>query len=71
MVPCLGDHLCSGTWCGDCTDPQRPFPCDIQQQKVLDIVINEVSGALSMHAVTLAICIICGTRRSDSPIWAS
>jgi hypothetical protein len=51
--------------------PQRPFPCDIQQQKVLDIVINEVSGALSMHAVTLAICIICGTRRSDSPIWAS
>jgi hypothetical protein len=31
--------------------PQRPFPCDVRQQKVLDIAIDEVSGALSMHAV--------------------
>jgi hypothetical protein len=30
--------------------PQRPFPCDVRQRKVLDIAINEVSGALSMHA---------------------
>jgi hypothetical protein len=31
--------------------PLGDLPCDIQQQKVLDIAINEVSGALSMHAV--------------------
>jgi hypothetical protein len=30
--------------------PRRPFPCDVRQRKVLDIAINEVSGALSMHA---------------------
>jgi hypothetical protein len=51
--------------------PQRPFPCDVRQQKVLDIAIDEVSGALSMHAVPPAIRIVCGTRRSDSPIRAS
>jgi hypothetical protein len=31
--------------------PLGDLPCDIRQQKVLDIAINEVSGALSMHAV--------------------
>jgi hypothetical protein len=24
-VPCLGNHLCSGTRCGDCTDPSEAF----------------------------------------------
>jgi hypothetical protein len=28
--------------------PWRPFPCDVRQWKVLHIVIDEVSGALSM-----------------------
>jgi hypothetical protein len=51
--------------------PRRPFPCDVRQWKVLDIVIDEVSGALSMHAVPLAIRIVCGIRRSDSLIRAS
>jgi hypothetical protein len=51
--------------------PRRPFPCDVRQQKVLDIAIDEVLGALSMHAVPLAIWIVCGTHRSDSPIRAS
>jgi hypothetical protein len=70
MATCLVDHLCSGTRCGDCTDPQRPFPCNIQQQKVLDIAIDEVSGALSMYAAPPTIQIIFGTRRSDSPVRA-
>jgi hypothetical protein len=52
-------------------NPQRPFPCDIQQQKVLDIAIDEVSGALSMHAAPSDIWIICGTYRSDSLVRAS
>jgi hypothetical protein len=39
--------------------PRRPFPCDVRQRKVLDIAINEVSGALSM---------LCGTHRSDNPV---
>jgi hypothetical protein len=30
--------------------PLRGIPCDIGQLKVLDIAIDEVSGALSMHA---------------------
>jgi hypothetical protein len=51
--------------------PQWPYPCDVWQRKVLDIVINEVSGALSMHAAPQAIRIVCGARRSDSPIRAS
>jgi hypothetical protein len=51
--------------------PQRPFPCDVRQRKVLDIAIDEVSGALSMHAEPSAIQIVSGTRRSDSPIRAS
>jgi hypothetical protein len=51
--------------------PQRPFPYDVQQQKVIDIAIDEVSGALSMHAVPSAIQIVCGTHRSDTPIRAS
>jgi hypothetical protein len=51
--------------------PQRPFPCDVWQRKVLGIAIDEVSGALSMQAAPPAIQIVCGTRRSDSPIRAS
>jgi hypothetical protein len=51
--------------------PRRPFPCDVRQVKVLDIAIDEVSGALSMHAAPPAIRIVCGTHRSDSPIRAS
>jgi hypothetical protein len=48
--------------------PQRPFPCDVRQRKVLDIAIDEVSGALPMHMVPSAIRIVCGTHRSDSPV---
>jgi hypothetical protein len=51
--------------------PWWPFPCDIRQQKVLDIAIDKVSGALSMHAVPPAIQIVCGTCRSDSHVSAS
>jgi hypothetical protein len=51
--------------------PRRPFPYDVQQWKVLNIAIDEVSGALSMHAVPSTKWIVCGTRRSDSPIRAS
>jgi hypothetical protein len=51
--------------------PHRPFPYDVQQWKILDIAIDEVSGALSMHAAPPAIRIVCGTRRSDSPVRAS
>jgi hypothetical protein len=35
--------------------PLRGLPCDVRQRKVLDIDIDEVSGALSMHAVPPAI----------------
>jgi hypothetical protein len=31
--------------------PLGGLPCDVQQRNVLDIVIDEVSGALSMHTV--------------------
>jgi hypothetical protein len=31
--------------------PLRGLPCDVRQRKVLDIAINGVLGALSMHAV--------------------
>jgi hypothetical protein len=51
--------------------PQKPFPCDVWQQNVLDIAIDEVLGALSMCAVPRAIWIVCGSHRSDSPIRAS
>jgi hypothetical protein len=51
--------------------PQRPFPCDVQQWTDLDKAIDEVSGALSMHAAPLAIRIICGPYKSDNPIRAS
>jgi hypothetical protein len=51
--------------------PQRPFPCDIRQHKVLDIAIDEVLGTLSMHATPPAIRIVCGTHRSDSPVRSS
>jgi hypothetical protein len=50
--------------------PRRPFPCDVQQRKVLDIVIDEVSGSLSMHTVLPVIQIVCGTHRSDSHVRA-
>jgi hypothetical protein len=51
--------------------PRRPFSCDVRQRNVLDIAIDEVLGALSMHAVPLAIRIAFCTRRRDSPIRAS
>jgi hypothetical protein len=51
--------------------PQRPFSCDVRQRKVLDIAIDEVLSVLSMHTVPPAIQIVCGTRRSDSPVRAS
>jgi hypothetical protein len=51
--------------------PRMTFPCDVRHRKVLDIAIDEVSGALSMHAVPLAIHIICGTCRSDIPVRTS
>jgi hypothetical protein len=51
--------------------PRRPFPCDVQQRKVLDIAIDKVLGALSMHAEPPAIRIVCGTCRSDNPVRAS
>jgi hypothetical protein len=51
--------------------PQRPFPCDVRQWKVLDIANDEVSGVLSMHAAPPAIQIVCGTRRSVRVIRAS
>jgi hypothetical protein len=51
--------------------PRRPFPYDVRQWKVLDIAIDEVSGALSIHVAPPAIHIVCGTRRSDSPVRAS
>jgi hypothetical protein len=35
--------------------PLRGLPCDIRQLKVLDIPIDEVSGALPVHAAPLAI----------------
>jgi hypothetical protein len=50
--------------------PGRPFPCDVQQRKVLDIAIDEVSGVLSMHTAPPAIRTVCGTRMSDSPVRA-
>jgi hypothetical protein len=49
----------------------RPFPYDVRQRKVLDIAIDEVLGALSMHAAHPAIRIICGIRRNDSLVRAS
>jgi hypothetical protein len=55
MIPCLGDHLSIGTRCGDCTDPLRGLSYDVRQRKVLDVAIDEGSGALSMHAVPPAI----------------
>jgi hypothetical protein len=51
--------------------PQRPFPCDVRQRNVLNIAIDEVLGALSMHTVPLTIWFVCGTCRSDSPVRVS
>jgi hypothetical protein len=39
--------------------------------KVVDFVVVEVLGALSMLEALLAIQIVCGTHRSDSPVRAS
>jgi hypothetical protein len=51
--------------------PRRSFPCDVRQQKVLDIAIDEVSGALSMHTAPPAVWIVCGTCKCDSSVRAS
>jgi hypothetical protein len=51
--------------------PLGGLPCDVRQWKVLDIAIDEVSGALSMHAAAPGHTDCCGTRRSDSLIRAS
>jgi hypothetical protein len=51
--------------------PRRPFPCDVRQRRVLDIAIDEVWGALSMHAAPPAIWIVCGTHRSDCLVRSS
>jgi hypothetical protein len=51
--------------------PRKPFPCDVRQRKVLDIAIDEVLGALSMHTAPPAIQIVYGTHMSDSPVRAS
>jgi hypothetical protein len=51
--------------------PKRPFPYDVRQWKVLDKAIDEVSGALPMHAVPPTIWIVYGTHRSDNPVRAS
>jgi hypothetical protein len=51
--------------------PQMSFHCDIRQRKVLDIVIDDMSGALSTHAAPPDIRIVCGTRRSDSLVRTS
>jgi hypothetical protein len=51
--------------------PQMSFHCDVRQRKVLDIAIDDVSGALSTHAAPSGIRIVCGTRRSDSLVRAS
>jgi hypothetical protein len=49
--------------------PQRPFPYDVRQWKVLDIAVDKVFGSLSMHAPPLTIWIVCGTRMIDSLVW--
>jgi hypothetical protein len=51
--------------------PWRPFPCEVRQRKVLDIAIDEVSEALSMHAAPPTIRIVCGTLMSDSVVRSS
>jgi hypothetical protein len=51
--------------------PWRPFPCDLRQRKILDIAIDEVSEALSMHVAPPTIQIVYGTRRSDHSVRAS
>jgi hypothetical protein len=50
---------------------RRPFVYDVRQRKVLEIAIDEVSGALSMHAAPLAIQILYGTHKSDGHVRAS
>jgi hypothetical protein len=57
MVLCLRDHLYSGTQCGNSADPSEAIYL-WWQGEVLDIAINEVSGALSMQAMPPAIRIV-------------
>jgi hypothetical protein len=38
--------------------PLGGLPCDVRQWKVLDIAIDELSGALSMHMAPSAIQIV-------------
>jgi hypothetical protein len=71
MVLCLGVIYVVGPAVETVQTPRRPFPCDVRQRKVLDIAIDEVLGALSMHVAPPAIRIVCGTCRSDSPVRAS
>jgi hypothetical protein len=51
------DHLYSETQCGDCADRSEAISPS-RQGKVLDIAIDEVSGALYMHAAPLDIRIV-------------
>jgi hypothetical protein len=71
MVPCLDIIYAVGLSVVIVQSPWRPFPCDVRQWKVLDITIYEVSRALSRHAAPLAIRIVCGTHKSESPLRAS
>jgi hypothetical protein len=71
MVLCLGIIYAVGPGVATVRTPRRPFPCDVRQRKVLDIAIDEVSGALSMHIAPPAIHIVCGTRRSDNHVRTS
>jgi hypothetical protein len=56
-VPCLGDHLSNEIQCGNCTDPTKAISL-WWQGKILDIAIDEVSGAMSMHVVPRGIRIV-------------
>jgi hypothetical protein len=38
--------------------PQRPFPCDVRQRKVLDIAIDEVS----VFVVPIGVTVLLGLR---------
>jgi hypothetical protein len=51
--------------------PLRGLPYDVRQRKVLDIAIDEVSGALSMHVAPPGHTDCYGIGRSDSPVRPS
>jgi hypothetical protein len=46
MVPSLGVIYGVGLGVATIQTPQRPFPCDIRQWKVLEIAIDDMSVAL-------------------------